>query len=77
MHRNVAIVSSRNAIVNVTKGGKKGSVLNEAEVIDTLTDIVVQPQEHNSTRHHLDTESYQKLVKEIFLSMLHYVRKHA
>ena len=39
-------------------------LLNEQEVLETLTNVMMQPENGNTTKHHRDLEAYESWVKK-------------
>ena len=73
---NVVNMATKNVVADLTKGEKLDGtnydmwhrkiqyLLNEQEVLETLTNVMMQPKNGNTTQHHRDLEAYESWVKK-------------
>ena len=73
---NVVNMATKNVVADLTKGEKLAGtnyemwhrkipyLLNEQEVLETLTNVMMQPENGNTTQHRRDLEAYESWVKK-------------
>ena len=73
---NLVKMATKNVVANQTKGEKLDGtnydmwhrkiqyLLNEQEVLETLTNVIMQPKNGNPTQHRCDLEAYESWVRK-------------
>ena len=73
---NVVNMATKNVVANLTKGEKLDetnydmwhrkiqNLLNEQEVLETLTNVIMWPENGNTAQHRRDLEAYESWVKK-------------
>ena len=73
---NVVNMATKNVVADLTKGEKLDGtnydmwhkkiqyLLNEQEVLETLTNVMMRPENENTTQHCRDLEAYESWVKK-------------
>ena len=73
---NVVNMATKNVVADLTKGEKLDGtnydmwhrkiqyLLNEQEVLETLTNVMMRPENENTTQYRRDLEAYESWVKK-------------